>query len=394
MAVIFGSGTVPEAGRRNLVSLDGLRGIAVLAVMFSHFNRFLPAIPAFVPMKVLFTYGWSGVDLFFVLSGFLITGILTQTKSAANYFQSFYIRRFLRIFPIYYAALIVIFAVIALMPSIPNVPPPSERWTYFLYIDNWLPFWTGVWPPNVVGHFWSLAVEEQFYVLWPFVVFLVSERFLWRLIPVLITAALVLRITLATHGVPSEAIMLGTFTRMDSLLIGALGALLYKKLSQWQAPRALPWIAGGCLALFALGTWLFDWKSLEIQNFGFTETIGYSLLAIAFGAIVLACAINDDRKSAVQRFLHLKPLGLVGRYSYGMYVYHVPFLGICELLILRHIPIAVAGTWWFSACYVIFLALGTYGISLVSYEFFERRILMLKKFVAPTFTSAIAYSKE
>ena len=386
MAVIFGSGTVPEAGRRNLVSLDGLRGIAVLAVMFSHFNRFLPAIPAFVPMKVLFTYGWSGVDLFFVLSGFLITGILTQTKSAANYFQSFYIRRFLRIFPIYYAALIVIFAVIALMPSIPNVPPPSERWTYFLYIDNWLPFWTGVWPPNVVGHFWSLAVEEQFYVLWPFVVFLVSERFLWRLIPVLITAALVLRITLATHGVPSEAIMLGTFTRMDSLLIGALGALLYKKLSQWQAPRALPWIAGGCLALFALGTWLFDWKSLEIQNFGFTETIGYSLLAIAFGAIVLACAINDDRKSAVQRFLHLKPLGLVGRYSYGMYVYHVPFLGICELLILRHLPNALVNAPWFTVVYVAFLAVGTYYIAKVSYELVERPILGLKRLVKPKFS--------
>ena len=96
-AGLLGGGTVREAGRRQLEGLDGIRGIAILLVMAVHFDRFVPAVSVLVPLKALADYGWCGVDLFFVLSGFLITGILLQTKTAHNYFRAFYMRRVLRI---------------------------------------------------------------------------------------------------------------------------------------------------------------------------------------------------------------------------------------------------------------------------------------------------------
>ncbi len=127
--------------------------------MAHHFEHLLPAQGLFTAVKGLLYFGWAGVDLFFVLSGFLITSVLLSSRDAVNYFASFYVRRVLRIAPIYYLMLAVVFGATVLWPSLPAVPTAAERPLYFLYLTNWIAVWKGTWPANMVGHFWSLAVE-------------------------------------------------------------------------------------------------------------------------------------------------------------------------------------------------------------------------------------------
>ena len=180
---------------KHLYALDGVRGIAILLVLFCHF--FFISTPSnlyeFVLQK-LGDYGNLGVDLFFVLSGFLITGILMDTKGKENYFKNFIIRRSLRIFPLYYFVLIIIFLIMPLF-SIFNGPLMDRvlegevyAWTYTY---NFFIAEKQSWPP-FIGHFWSLAVEEQFYLVWPLAVYLLStealKRFSWLLIFVSIVA--------------------------------------------------------------------------------------------------------------------------------------------------------------------------------------------------------------
>jgi len=384
---IFGAGTVAEGGRRKLAALDGIRGVAVLVVMMSHFERFLPASPALVPLKTFFTFGWSGVDLFFVLSGFLITGILMQTRTAVNYFLSFYARRVLRIFPIYYATLFVVFALIAIVPSIQNVPPAGERWTYFAYVENWIPLWTGQWPPNVLGHFWSLAVEEQFYLVWPLCVFLLSRRALFWTAISLSVFALVVRCVWVAHSGVSAAVMLWTVTRMDSLLVGAIAAILFAS-NRWKGGYRLPVIGTAALSIFIVGVTVTAWGRPDSASFGFVSTVGYTFLALGFGALVLGSAYGDGGTDVVQRIFRNRSLSLVGKYSYGMYVYHVPLLGICELLVYRHLPEALRQNPVFGLGYVAFLTVATYGIAALSFRLVEGPLLALKRHYEPVFAKS------
>ena len=379
---VLGGGTVPERGRRTLEALDGLRGLAVLAVMTVHFERFVPGVGALVPLKQLATYGWAGVDLFFVLSGFLITGILEQTKGAPNYFRSFYARRTLRIFPIYYATLIVVFVAAARFPAgLDRVPPPAERWLYFAYLTNWIAVWKHAWPPNVLGHFWSLAVEEQFYLVWPACVLLLSRRALAFVAGALCAVALVVRCVWFAHTGPDDGITLATVTRMDDLLAGALIALAFLRPQAARYARVLrvAWVAP--LAVFAASMMLAP-PAMALQ------TVGFSLLAAGFAALVLGVALGDaaadaGRPDSLQRILRFSALRRVGRYSYGMYVYHVPMLGICELLIFDRASPALRANVPFALAYVTFLTVATFAVAAVSYELVERRILALKRYFEP-----------
>ena len=166
------AGFIPE--------LDGLRAIAIILVFLHHSRAQLPVVNMTTfYLGWYFGQGWMGVDLFFVLSGFLITGILLETRETSNYFTGFYARRVLRIFPLYYLVLTAVIVGGSLL-NVPKItatlPVPQDRWLYFCYLMNWVGLWRGHFGANSIGHFWSLAVEEQFYLVWPLIVWMVRPR--------------------------------------------------------------------------------------------------------------------------------------------------------------------------------------------------------------------------
>src|SRR5467141_3598622 len=161
--------------------------------------------------------GWIGVQLFFVLSGFLITGILLDARHSPSYYRSFFVRRVLRIFPLYYATLLVLFV---LLPALDLLPAsfkrdPMVELSYWAYFSNWYgPFHQG---EDSVSHFWSLALEEQFYLLWPFVIHRRSAGWVMRLCLAVAAASLVLRVVMVLTGAPAQAIYQFLVTRIDAL---------------------------------------------------------------------------------------------------------------------------------------------------------------------------------
>lgn len=358
-------------------ALDGLRGIAVLAVMAEHFERFVPDSGfAHVLKAAAEMYGGAGVDLFFALSGFLITGILLKSRGSRTYFSAFYARRTLRIFPIYYLTLIVVFGLASFFPAgLDRVPVSAERPLYFLYLTNWIGVWTETWPPNVVGHFWTLGIEEQFYLLWPLCVLLIPHRRLAWTAAGLSSFALVIRVIWVFMSGPAVGVILCTFTRMDDLLLGAFCAWVFAERSDGRGLGLRRWILAS-LGGYAVALGLLPGSLRSV----FFETIGMSMLAVGFSALVLWLAWNDEQTGVVLSFFRNRMLRRIGRYSYGMYVYHVPFLGLCELLIFSRLSPVLRANPWFGLGYVIFLAIGTFVVAMISYECFERPILRIKRF--------------
>jgi peptidoglycan/LPS O-acetylase OafA/YrhL len=230
-------------------SLDGVRGIAILLVLAHHFG-----VPADLPhrsasvftqwIERLLYVGWAGVDLFFVLSGFLITSILLVSKNAPEYFRRFYSRRILRIFPLYYFTLILGLVVLPRLLTYQNVgllrdvtSGQAWLWTYTLNIGLALGWVTG---PAIFGHYWTLAVEEQYYLIWPWVVKVASSRTILILSGLMLFAALVLRIIWFDSEFGWAGAYRFTLTRADSLALG--GAIAVLTLNTTFRSRLLTWL--------------------------------------------------------------------------------------------------------------------------------------------------------
>ena len=366
--------------RRNLPGLDGVRGLAILAVMLTHIS--LQTIALNPMLRGLFALGWSGVDLFFVLSGFLITGILLDTRQCANYFRSFYARRVLRIFPLYFGFLTVALLVFPYVVSPEFMPAPSHRWMYVCYVANWLPH--AQW--HVLTHFWSLCVEEQFYFIWPLVVLLFGPR---RLLPLI--AGLELTMVcgrswwLLTHSHVATQYT-ATVARVDGLLLGAACAVLVRQveLPGWSI-RALPGVALLFLAAFVIGYHRLARHDRHL----FTQSIGFALLAISFAAFVLYSALADEALGRRRSWLHWRPLVLLGKYSYGIYVFHYPVFYFAERL-CRQLPYSIHHTVWFSCLLIGFESATAFAVAALSYNFYEKRFLALKDRFAPIYHEAPA----
>ena len=362
---------------RRVPALDGLRGVAVLAVMLHHLSFYIPAHhwPGMLTRTLLYA-GWSGVDLFFVLSGFLITGILLDEKGAPNYFKAFYARRMLRIFPLYYAVLTAIFLFAALRPGQwPNgeLPIAHDRVFYFFYLNNWWPLLKDTWHANIVGHFWSLAVEEQFYLLWPACVWLLPVK---RVLPVAImciAAALFLRCFLYLHFGPIRDIVENLFTRMDSLFVGVCMATLLRLPDMLRRTKAYIWgMALACAVAIAF---------INLAAHGFTYSQWYPIVALtlfagAFGGLVLHAFLSTDDASIFQIIFRSKPLTTVGRYSYGMYVYHVPLMALAYLLTKSFVDPEQSA--FISALFIVGVMTATFVVAKLSFDLFESRFLRLK----------------
>jgi peptidoglycan/LPS O-acetylase OafA/YrhL len=372
---------------RHLVALDGVRGIAVLMVLLHHLQYVIPNPSAgWDIVKAVFYIGWTGVDLFFVLSGFLITSILLDTRSASNYFQSFYARRALRIFPLYYGVLGGILLIDVLAGSAWlhwMLPVSADRKLYFVFLQNWWLLLHGKPHANMIGHFWSLAVEEQFYLMWSVCVWLAPPRRLWKLCVAFFLGTLILRVGVVALAGPSQHLLENTFMRLDTLLAGAGCAILVRHRDVLaRVERRLGLIAIG--AFLAVELILIRGEELFHAS-TYTESVGFSLIAIGFSTLVLHSYLGRNPDSLGQKILCSGWLTRFGRYSYGIYVYHVPILLVAERLLRPALPVIFRSPW--TALLYVAAVIGlSFLVAMISYELCEKRFLAYKHRFAPRYS--------
>jgi len=307
----------PAKEHVHIPPLDGVRGLAILAVLASHTAETMTGEfgLASLPFRVA-QLGWAGVDLFFVLSGFLITGILCDAKERAHYFKNFYARRTLRIFPLYYSALLIVLVLGLLVPSLALWGTQNPAWMW-PYLTNFMIGIHGAGSFGVLDHFWSLAVEEHFYLVWPAVVFFLSRRNVMIVAACAMVVAFLLRLSVTDieTGMHISGYVV-TPMRMDSLAAGALIALAARGPGGIKAlikPALI--IGSAALTLFAL---IVALRSTTSYHDAFIGTIGLSLLWAMFGSL-LVLSLTVREMSAV---MSAPVLRWFGKYSYGLYVWH------------------------------------------------------------------------
>ncbi len=369
----------PEAGTtklsaRHVTALDGVRGIAVLLVILFHASEYAQGHGlldklVIAPLRI----GWSGVDLFFVLSGFLITGILLDTRQSPNYFRSFYARRALRIFPLYYLVLTAVLLAAHFWPKLDkSLPIAHDRIFYFLYLNNWWPLLRDTWHGNIIGHFWSLAVEEQFYLFWSLCVFIVRPKHIMRVALGGIAGAFLIRCCLYAHSGLTRDLVENTFARMDSLLVGAFLAGLVRR------PDLLGRIKPYLYKLGVASAVGVIFLLCAVENAGVRQIFAFSLLAFAYGAAVLFAYSKSGETSRAQRLLCSTQLTTLGKYSYGMYVYHVPILFAVGLILGRFVYFRER-----LGLVLLFMGLSftlTFMTAKLSFDLYESQFLRLKKY--------------
>jgi peptidoglycan/LPS O-acetylase OafA/YrhL len=322
-------GTDLERARagRHVPALDGVRGLAILLVLVYHCVLYAGMHPLGEferAARALGSFGWMGVDLFFVLSGFLITGILLDSKESPNYFRAFYMRRVLRIFPLYFVFLAAFLWVLPLVREMgPGFAQLKDQqawyWTYLVNVKIALEGWPAY---GVLGHFWSLAVEEQFYLVWPFVVYRVADRkLIWICLGCLVLP-LLMRIALVMHDHATAGHVL-TVTRLDALAMGALLALVVRR------PGAFP-VRARTLAivlvsgLVVLAAMFLRYRALWAE-IPLVNTVGQSVIAVTAGSLLAAILVGEGPRRLARAF-ESPVLRMLGKYSYGIYVLHHPVI--------------------------------------------------------------------
>jgi peptidoglycan/LPS O-acetylase OafA/YrhL len=338
--------------------LQGLRGIAVLSVVLYHSHPRLEH----TWLYSLSLWGWAGVNLFFVLSGFLITSILIEARGKPHYYRNFYGRRALRIWPVYVLVLIPCYPVFSDwfvgMPAAQAIRS-APWWAYLLFIQNL--FHLNL--PPAIGPTWSLAIEEQYYFLWAPVVRLLRAR--WMLACVLAAALIgspLFRMTHFAWITPTH-----TVTHLDGIAMGSLLALGLYSLG-WSRRTwltvALCAIAVGffCAATVAGGTALLD-----------------SAITLCFGGVVLACLASSGARSPLHAMLRRGPLPYWGRISYGMYMTHVMVFIYFGWFDQRMDAYGIPG----NLAVVAFRLAASTLLATVLWYGFESRILRLKRYFGP-----------
>ena len=339
--------------QQRIPQLDTVRGMAILLVMLHNIGEQYPSFH----LQYLFKNGWMGVDLFFVLSGFLITGILADTKKSQGYFKNFYVRRCLRIWPLYYSLLLFMFVLLpALRPSEAHAifEKSSPWWAFPLFLQNFLlPISTNGAGP--LGVTWSLAIEEQFYMVWPVVVRFCSHAQLQRLAIAELCLSPALRFYLSLHNVH---LYTNVFCRLDGLMAGALLAFVVR------GDNFIPskFIKHAWIALLIAAPLAFFTEALHAR------WMVFSLSAAASAAFVYLSLFS------VQKWLQLgmknRFMVYTGTISYGLYLLHkIPF-AIVQSFRLDRYPFLV----------MPIILLTSYAAAALSWNLLEKPFLRLKRF--------------
>lgn len=367
-------GRIPE--------LDGLRCLAILAVIAEHYvlGRFATWTGSGI--------GWVGVDLFFVISGFLITGILQNLRSAPHPFRTFYARRTLRIFPPYYAVLLLY--LLAVLASPASRHGSMLFWAvHAFYFQSDLVF--GPWLRKPAGPFfvlagmgvlWSLSVEEQFYLLWAPLMLRCRRSVIWLLLALAMVSAPVIRACLHTPSAPEYFFFPA---RWDTLALGAVAALLYRQ-----------WLDGGRLTAMARYAARLAWAGLVVLTASLIvpmlllwpnsligaglpgnrifAVFGYTAIGASFALFLLATVLASGGSAPILRVLRSRAVVWIGRRSYVIYLVHLALYKISEALLYPPLghgrPVILAAQ---------MLGLGLSGlVAAASWKYFESPLLALK----------------
>lgn len=344
-------------------ALDGLRGFAVLIVIISRFQPFPLAADGWLEhlWVGMVSLGYAGVDLFFVLSGFLITSILLKHRNSEHRFSAFYIRRALRILPLYYGLCAI---VLLAMPVIGRGPEDGGQAIFnLLFLQNFKGL-LDIPEHMFLGVTWSLAIEEQFYLVWPFLIWFLGPRRSFHVIVGVLAATVLCRTALYLNGVHVEKIYLWTVTRLDGITLGSILALALAEPERYRRllaffRRQTPWSIALVLAIAVVSAITATEHHIAFEPG--MMLAGFLLVALAFTGLVLR-ALENERFA---RLFSFAPLRSCGRYSYAMYLIHTPvIITLGEVVHWRPLTI------------VLSLAV-TYGLGALSWWLVESRILSL-----------------
>jgi len=369
---------------RRVPALDGLRGLAIALVLCTHFVRAPDGVVGELVRRAAGS-GWIGVDLFFVLSGYLITGILLDSRGDRLYFRSFYTRRALRILPLYYGLL----AIILLLPRSSagaealgaSYLSDHQPW-FWTHTVNWLMVAEGTGQTAVqhgFGALWSLSIEEQFYLAWPLVCAVVSRRQLGWLAATAAAGSMLLRVVLSLRGVPDLVLYTATFTRLDPLAIGALLAVLAREGGFARFRTMFSWsviATAAALVLFAAAAW-----GRPNANAVIFAGVAFAV-ALGWGAILIRTASGGG---PWVRMMECGPLRALGKYSYALYLFQAPV----DHLLTR------SGAGPEAVSYPGYAVLGfglTFAAAFASWHLWEKRWLRLKERTPRRSTEATAFS--
>ncbi|WP_425619149.1 acyltransferase family protein [Anatilimnocola sp. NA78] len=364
---------VPDAPAGRDLALDGLRGLAILLISIYRFNGGATGGETADNSLLHFAaLGMRGVDLLFVLSGYLITRMLVDARHDPHFFRNFYARRALRIFPLYYGVLIAVLVVLPLLnPRLGAVfseARNNQSWLWF-YSTNILQAYTGDWPFGFFDHFWSLAVAVHFYLLWPVVIYFASMRSVAAICTILIILSPLVRISWLLAGGNDVAPEVFTLGRADLLAAGGLIAILLQH-DRWKT-RLLPLAQVGILifALTLVGIKLSNRRWLTLPD---------SLFAGLFACLIML-VLHSRRGSLSGAIWQTRWLRFFGKYSYAMYVIQYPLIPLlAPMLSAEVLSTYFASEFLGRTSYIAVMTALTSSIAFVSWHSFEKHFLRLK----------------
>lgn len=369
----------PPPAARHLPALDGVRGLALLAVLAFHFVAHGPGEAAWpASVRTVALGGWAGVDLFFVLSGFLITRILLASRGKTGAMRVFYARRALRIFPLYYTllALLTVGLLIAGRGRLLG-DEPFNLAALWLYLTNFNVathgFGAAIFRQVQGTHLWTLAIEEQFYLVWPLLMLFAPRRTLLPICLAVIALSPVLRVLRLNVGSSYEAVYVSTECRVDSLAWGAFVAVLAAGVSINRLHRigSVLLLLGGA-AVGGVLAW-----SRSASEYGYAmQTLGYTALAATFAGWIGRLVSRYDTPHVL---LTRRWLTTIGRYSYAAYLFHIPLRGVASY-VWRHAFHTDPATLTLpqAAVTALLLTTATLVAAAISFRWFESYWLKLK----------------
>jgi peptidoglycan/LPS O-acetylase OafA/YrhL len=387
----FGDMTAPARSRRRVPAIDGLRGVAILSVVL--FHSFLSTRTLGVrTIDRVFEIGLGivqpvAIDLFFTMSGYLITSILDGTRDADHPLRTFYVRRALRIVPLYYAFLL---GVVIFLPSLPSTiigAPGSIVWQFGFMTNIALDLGGNRAVGALFPHFWTLAVEEQFYLLWPLLILFQPARRNLKACLVVLALSLVTRTVMAfgssfhlfllpfDHKDSILSILVFTPAHLDGLAIGAIAALLERQnpeLLKKMARKSIPVAIAGMVVTILI---VVSPPSRDALAPAAWVSAMPFFSSVFFAGIIALTAMGE---TATPRWMTWPPLTSVARYSYGMYAFHIPLITLLFYFHFVRQQVAIRGyDIPYRMFFFVVIASISYGLGFLSWHLYEKHFLKL-----------------